>query len=48
MSNLKHGFPVKLTAIKIGEGEITLTLQTLDLSDTARMLESLKQRQATD
>jgi hypothetical protein len=43
MSNLKHGFPVKLTAIKIGEGEITLTLQTLDLSDTAKMLESLKQ-----
>jgi uncharacterized protein YpmS len=43
MSNLSRGFPVKVTAIKIVEGQITLTLEPLTPEDGDKLLEELKQ-----
>ena len=43
MSNLSRGFPVKLTAIKVVEGQITLTMEPLTPDDGEKLLEGLKQ-----
>lgn len=42
MSNLHHGFPVKLTGIRIVEGEITLTMQPLAPEDGEKLLKMLR------
>jgi uncharacterized protein YpmS len=43
LSNLSRGFPVKLTGIKIVEGQITLTMEPLTSEDGDKLLEGLKQ-----
>ncbi len=43
MSNLRRGLPVKLTAIKVVEGEITLTLEPLAQEDRQKLLDNLRQ-----
>lgn len=43
MSNLRSGLPVKLTAIKVVEGEITLTLEPLAPEDQQMLVDGLKQ-----
>ena len=42
MSNLRRGLPVKLTAIKVVEGEITLTLEPLDAPEDRQKLIELR------
>ncbi|HEX4053667.1 MAG TPA: hypothetical protein VHX86_05335 [Tepidisphaeraceae bacterium] len=42
MSNLRRGLPVKLTAIKVVEGEITLTLEPLDAPEDPQKLIELR------
>jgi hypothetical protein len=48
LSNLSRGFPVKLTAIKILEGQITLTMEPLTPDDGQKLLEALKQPPGMD
>lgn len=48
MSNLSHGFPVKVTDIKIVEGQITLTMEPLTPDDSEKLLEGLKQPLTTE
>jgi hypothetical protein len=43
MTNLHRGFPVKLTAIKVGEGQITLTMEAFAPGDREKLLATLKQ-----
>jgi len=43
MSNLHRGFPVKLTAIKIIEDQMTLTMEPLAAGDAAKLAEALKE-----
>ena len=43
MTNLRRGFPAKLTAIKIVEGQLTLTLEPLTPDEGEKLLRGLKQ-----
>ncbi|MGD0464407.1 MAG: hypothetical protein ABSB74_18135 [Tepidisphaeraceae bacterium] len=43
MSNLRRGMPVKLTAIKVVEGEVTLTMEPLSAGDRKELMDRLKQ-----
>jgi hypothetical protein len=43
MSNLRRGVPVKLTAIKITEGHITLTMEPVTFDDQEKLVQRLKQ-----
>ena len=43
ITNLRHGLPVKLTAIRIVPGQITLTLTPLAPEDRPPLLERLRQ-----
>ena len=43
MSNLKHGMPVKLTAIKITDAHITLTMDPVSPDDRETIIQRLKQ-----
>jgi uncharacterized protein YpmS len=48
MSNLSRGFPAKVTAIKVVEGQITLTMQALEPGEADKLLEGLKQPPGMD
>jgi hypothetical protein len=48
MSNLRRGFPVKLIAIKIIEGQITLTMEPLTSDEAQKLPGALKQPTATE
>jgi uncharacterized protein YpmS len=43
MSNLRRGMPAKLTAIKVVEGEITLTVEPISASERKLLIDRLKQ-----
>lgn len=43
MSDLRRGFPVKLTAVEINEGRITLTMEPITPDEQGKLLEELKQ-----
>jgi hypothetical protein len=43
MSNLRRGMPAKLTAIKVIEGKITLTMEPLSAGDRKTLMDHLKQ-----
>jgi hypothetical protein len=43
MSNLRRGMPAKLTAIKVVEGEITLTVEPISADERKSLIDRLKQ-----
>jgi hypothetical protein len=43
MSNLRSGFPVRITAIETSEGQLTLTMEPLNPGDAEHYLDWLKQ-----
>jgi hypothetical protein len=43
ISNLRRGMPAKLTAIKVVEGEITLTVEPIPAADRKALIDRLKQ-----